>query len=223
MGMKRLPLALLLVPVLILAACTRNATPSNPDAQDLPFPTPGSTSEFPAMDILSTAAAATQTAQAQPGDAGEQPTATEEPTEAMPAATATPEATATTAPTEDTGANGETAACPSPYTVAEGEWVYSIARKCGLDPDDIISVNNLVAPYLLYPGDELNLPEGGDGGTDTGNGDGTASCPSPYSVKLGEWVYSIARKCGSTAEAIINANNLSFPYTIFPGDELIIP
>ncbi len=146
------------------------------------------------------------------------------PVDAPQAATATPEPVATTAPAEPTTAPTPTAepvACSSPYKVSEGEWVYSIARKCGLDPDEIISVNGLFFPFTLYPGDELTLPSATSGSD--GQSVSTATCPSPYTVQLGEWVYSIAQKCGSTAEAIVAANNLAFPYTIYPGDGLTIP
>ena len=152
MGMKRLPIALVLVLALLLAACTRPASPSNPDAgsqaegegSELPFPT----SEFNPMDILETAAAATLTAQVEPGtEPIVEPTATEPPVvEEVPAATATPmaEPTAAPEPTEEPSPEApatqpEAASCASPYTVSEGEWVWNIARKCGLDPDEVIA------------------------------------------------------------------------------------
>jgi LysM repeat protein len=44
------------------------------------------------------------------------------------------------------------------HIVQQGEWIYSIARKYGVSPDDIIALNNLPYPYTLYPGDVLNIP-----------------------------------------------------------------
>jgi LysM repeat protein len=158
MEMKRLLIVLALVALLGLAACSRSATPSNPEAlpgtdSDLPFPT----SEFPQMDILQTAAVATQTALAgagggQPGQGTEvAPQPTSPPAQAgptnTPAPTAVPKPTATQEPVD----------CDSPYTVQKGEWVYSIGRKCGVDPNTIIQLNGLYPPYLLYPGDKLIL------------------------------------------------------------------
>jgi LysM repeat protein len=134
-------------------------------------------------------------------------------TEVPPEPTAVPEATQEPTPVVVTD-------CASPYVVSEGEWVYSIARKCGLDPDAIIATNALAFPYLLYPGDELALPAASGNAPPPESG---ATCASPYTVQLGDWVYSIARKCGVTAEAIISANSLAFPYTIFPGDQLNLP
>jgi LysM repeat protein len=164
MEMKRLILALAVMTLLVLSACNRSAQPSNPSAatdSDLPFPT----SEFPQMDILQTAAVATQTAQAAGGGqttpgttpgapqgtpGGEQPTAA--PTQAQP--TSPPQPTSTPAPTEPP----EPIDCPNPYTVQEGDWVYKIGRTCGVDPNVIIQLNGLVYPFLLYPGQQLTLP-----------------------------------------------------------------
>ena len=239
MGMKRLLIALVLVLALSLAACQRPASPSNPEAgsqaegegSELPFPT----SEFNPMDILETAAAATLTAQVEPGtEPIVEPTATEAPVvEEAPAATATPmvEPTTELAPTEEPSpepepAQPETASCASPYTVSDGEWVWNIARKCGLDPDEVIAINGLVFPYTLYPGDTLQLPDatGFPGGSTNGTTGSTGNtCGGSYTVQLGDWVSSIATACNSTTEAIVQANNLAFPYTIFPGDVLTIP
>jgi LysM repeat protein len=162
MDMKRLIIALAVMTLLLLSACNRSAQPSNPAAatdSDLPFPT----SEFPQMDILQTAAVATQTAQASGGGGtgttpgaptptagGQQPTTA--PTQGQP--TAPPAPTSTPAPTQPP----EPIDCPNPYTVQDGDWVYKIARTCGVDPNAIIQLNSLVYPYLLYPGQQLTLP-----------------------------------------------------------------
>lgn len=64
------------------------------------------------------------------------------------------------APGDTTGAPAGTAlARPATYTVQKGEWVYSIARKFGVDPNAIISANNLQPPnYTVYPGQVLTIP-----------------------------------------------------------------
>ncbi len=216
MGMKRLPILITLVIVLGVAACTRSATPSAVEGT-LPFPVPETDDAM--RDILE-GGFATQTAVARGEGAQAEPSPTVEPTETQPAPTAAP--TNTPVATQETQTT--TAQCESPYTVKAGEWIYSIGRKCGIDPQAIINANtSLRPPYLLYPGDKLTLPANGGtptGGTPTG---GTSNCGSSYTVSLGEWVYSIARKCGVTAEGIISANSLGFPYTIFPGQSLTIP
>jgi FOG: LysM repeat len=56
-------------------------------------------------------------------------------------------------------------------------------------------------------------------------------CPMPtpcpenivYVVKKGDTVYKIAKRYGTTMEAIISANNLRNPDLIYPGQILLIP
>lgn len=107
------------------------------------------------------------------------------------------------------------------YTVQQGEWIYSIASKFKVDPDKLIALNNLPAPYAVNPGDVLLIP-----GTSSATAL-PAGTPVPgnriHTVKAGEWVYSIARIYGVAPDAIIAANGLIAPYTVYPGDQLIIP
>ena len=44
------------------------------------------------------------------------------------------------------------------HVVKSGEWVWSIARLYGIDPQVIIDANNLASPGIIYPGDELIIP-----------------------------------------------------------------
>ena len=44
------------------------------------------------------------------------------------------------------------------HVVKSGEWVWSIARLYGIDPQVIIDANNLASPGTIYPGDELIIP-----------------------------------------------------------------
>jgi LysM repeat protein len=60
------------------------------------------------------------------------------------------------------GGSSPPGSTPAPGTrqhvVQQGEWIYSIARKYGVSPNDIIALNNLPYPYIVYPGDVLNIP-----------------------------------------------------------------
>jgi lipoprotein NlpD len=176
------------------------------------------------------AALLTQTAQAE--TAAEEPTATEEPTDPPPTETPTPEEEAESEETADSTETEESTApttnAPAgttEYTVLQGEWVYSIADKFGLDPQSIIDLNDLEAPYtltvgqvLLIPGSDTTVPTSSPTQSVTASAGG-----SQYTVLEGEWVYSIARKFGVDPQAIIDANNLEAPYTLHPGDVITIP
>jgi LysM repeat protein len=221
--------------LLAVTGCTRAAS------------TPPSTSgaaggtEAPASGQQATmeavrAALLTQTAQARILLPTARPT-TEVPATAAPTATVTPTpvaeiATDTPVPTTAvTGATTPPTARPTSsgggggfveYTVQPGEWVYSIARKFGVDPQDIIDLNNLVDPYTLYPGDVIKIPSGGDVPVPP-SGQGSSEYGTTYTVQLGDYVTSIAAKFGVTAEALVTANNLVYPYTLYPGQVLTIP
>jgi LysM repeat protein len=53
--------------------------------------------------------------------------------------------------------------------------------------------------------------------------DNKSACKSPYTVRSGEWVYKIGRKCNISPYAIIAANHLAWPYWLRPGQVLTLP
>jgi LysM repeat protein len=226
-----LAIASLILAALFLGACTRSAATPAPAATAQG--TSALTGQQATMEAVRSALL-TQTAQAA---SGSKPSSTPlavvtQGTPAAPAGTGTPQATtgATSAATA-----GATTCGPKSYTVLSGEWVYSIARKFGVDPQDIIDLNGLVAPYALTPGQTLKIPGDCPSGTTpvavatvtpggpTVTPGGTIAAGTVYYVQAGEWVYSIARKFGIDPQAIIDANNLVAPYTLSVGQKLIIP
>ena len=44
-----------------------------------------------------------------------------------------------------------------------------------------------------------------------------------YTVRPGNTLYAVAQFFGSSVRAIAEANGLAHPYTIYPGQELVIP
>ncbi len=107
------------------------------------------------------------------------------------------------------------------HIVQKGETVWSIARKYGVKPEEIIALNKLEEPDKVSPGQELIIPRAGASVS-------SAKTRLPASrvkhiVQKGETVWSIARKYGVKTEEIIKANNLKKPDQISPGHELIVP
>lgn len=197
---------------LLSSACTRSLSTPPPTSTG----EPGSFQQATMEAVLSTFL--TQTAQSV-----EPPEGTPEPTRTpgiILEASITPEGTQP-AVNVTTTSGTPTATGPIEHVVAGGEWLLSIARMYDVDPDEIIALNGLTPPYALFPGQILKIPVEG---SITPEPEGT---PLPggttYIVQAGDWVYSIARKFGVEPDAIISANNLAYPYTLYVGQELVIP
>lgn len=71
---------------------------------------------------------------------------------AKPVATQSPEPTPVPAP------ESESIVSQQIHTVQQGEWLYAIARRYGVAPDLLLKTNNLSNPNLLYPGQQLIIP-----------------------------------------------------------------
>jgi spore germination protein len=76
------------------------------------------------------------------------------------------------------------------YTVTPGDSVYSIARKYGVSPSEIIQANRLENPDALVVGQTLVIP-----------GNFTV-----HTVSAGESMFSIARDYGVSLSALLRAN-----------------
>lgn len=101
------------------------------------------------------------------------------------------------------------------YTVKAGDTLSSIARRYGTTVDAIARANHLKNPNYIRVGQKLWIP---------GSGGGSSSCNGTwYTVQQGDTLYSIARRYGTTVEAITRANGLKDPYVIKTGQKLCIP
>jgi LysM repeat protein len=221
---------------LVLAACTRSANPSSAlptattGAGDATAHVPSGLSEEEAtFAAVGTQVAGSLTATAAalmgsgaggeavtPGvplpttDPGLLPTAVPGSLPTVPpavVATATPipQPAATTAPA---------VACPNPYTVQQGEWIYAIARKCGLSAQAIIAANPGIDPHRLSPGQVINLPAPGTvPGVPAATAAPAAGCTGTYTVITGDTLWRIATRCGFTVEQLAALNGIPYPYS----------
>lgn len=128
------------------------------------------------------------------------PTNTPEPTEVIPVPTVTK---------------------PAEYTLKDGEFLFCIARRFNVNPEDLLEVNGITEGELLSPGTEIQIPQ-----TGTWPGESRTLQPHPttHIVTAGDTVYSIACEYGDvTPEAIIAVNQLEEPYDLTAGQTLQIP
>lgn len=94
------------------------------------------------------------------------------------------------------------------YTVSPGDSMYSIAKKYGVTLSDLERFNRLPDNTRLAVGEDILIPVKG----------------TVHDVKSGDSLYSIALHHGISLEDLINANpDLRPPYTIYPGDIIMIP
>jgi LysM repeat protein len=147
-------------------------------------------------------------------------TATVTPTQPTPTPSNTATITETPQPSITSTASG-----PFEYIVQEGEYCSMIADKFGIEIDVLIAINNLSSECFIVPGQTIMVP---DPNTKLPTATPVPSDLPPgtrinYTVVTGDFLGSIAAKFRSTEEAIIKANKLESPYTIYPGQILIIP
>ena len=107
------------------------------------------------------------------------------------------------------------------YTVQPGDWIFKIANNFGVDPQAIVDLNGLTSPGQVQVGMVLKIPP--STGESPAPASTTVAGGTVHEVKVGEWIWSIARIYGVDPQAIIDANDLSDPGLIFPGMELVIP
>jgi len=218
----------LLLLSLALAACTRQAStatvptqpPSQPTTSAAEDPTMAAVRQTAAVRateaVVETQAATAQgvggeaTATTEAGGAKEVPTDT-------PVAAEVPTATLAATPTPAATAAPAAAACANPYVVKQGDWIYKIARQCGVDPSAILAANPGVNANFIIPGQKLNMPSG------TAAQPSTQGCTGNYTVVRGDTLFSIAYRCGLTTEQLAAANAIRYPFVIHPGDVLKFP
>ena len=108
---------------------------------------------------------------------------------------------------------------PTEHVVQAGENLYRIGLAYNLSFLQIAEANNIAAPYNIIVGQTLTIPGSGD--TDNSNeGEGEETT---YTVKAGDTLYSIGVAQGVSWVQIAEANGLSDPNRISPGDTLKIP
>lgn len=133
---------------------------------------------------------------------------------------------------------------PCEHTVQQGEWFYSIARKYGINPAELLAANpQFPNPDTLKPGDVLNIPGCNKSNQPTptaqpvtgqtqptaANAAQSTTFPTPirlsgrvYTVADGDTLGSIARKFNVTVQAIKDANGLTTDF-LNVGQKLQIP
>jgi len=110
----------------------------------------------------------------------------------------------------------------SSYTLQNGEFIYCIARRFNVDPDEILALNGLADSQTIYAGLVLKMPQTGH--PFPGNRM-LRNHPASYTVTAAdETVYSVACLFGDADPAkIAQNNNISVGAALTAGQTLNIP
>jgi LysM repeat protein len=207
-----------------LSACNRPASRGleTASSEGGSFPIPGATDQN--MGGIDVSALSTQTAQAiiappivQQGTPGVPLAVTETPVAPPPAGATAPPAGPVSTTTYVVATPGGP---PTSYTMQAGEFLYCIARRFDVNPEDLLTLNGLYNPDLVQPGDTLLIPQS------SSYVGVRARIPHPdtHTVHGGDTLNSIACEYGDVSPDMIALQNLlSYPVNLSAGDVLIIP
>jgi LysM repeat protein len=104
------------------------------------------------------------------------------------------------------------------HTVVQGEWIIQIARCYGTSAQAILLANRIYNPDLIYPGQELKIPNVGSEGTNQGT-----PCVKTYHVKSGDTPASIAEDFGMNQSEFMRVNAIPWPNGFYVGQFIVIP
>ncbi len=97
------------------------------------------------------------------------------------------------------------------YIVKRGDTLSEIALKYGTTILNIVTLNNIRNPNLIYPGQKLTI-----------NINNSSTNSTIYIVKKGDTLSEIALKYSTTVSNIASLNNIGNPNLIYPGQKLAI-
>lgn len=129
----------------------------------------------------------------------------------------------------ETQANPESAQGEKPaaqeYTVNQGDTLASIARKHNTTVTALVEENAMSNPHQLSIGQVIRIPAQSElqNQVEKSNADQEEAPDRTYTVKPGDTLYSIARRYGTTVEAMTELNGLPDSAAIKSGQVLTLP
>jgi LysM repeat protein len=105
------------------------------------------------------------------------------------------------------------------YVVSQGDTLGSIAQRFGVPVDELQDLNDIADPNEIFVGQELRIPTS----VSSGEEPETSDQDKTYVVQQGETLFKIALRFGITLEALQEANNITDPDKVYPGQVLKIP
>lgn len=104
------------------------------------------------------------------------------------------------------------------YIVQKGDTLWKIANRYGTTVQEIVNINNIENPDLIYPGQELRIVTNSTIAGNEARGTGSIT----YTVQKGNTLSQIAKAYGVSVEHIVELNDIQNPNLIYPNQKLRI-
>src|SRR5690606_22922740 len=114
--------------------------------------------------------------------------------------------------TSKTTSSKTTSSSVTTYTVKKGDTLSHIAKRFGTTVNELVRLNNIKNPNLIYPGLKLKIK----GTANTKN-----NSKAQYTVKKGDTLSHIAKRYNTTVKNLVKLNpSIKNPNLIFPGQKI---
>jgi len=107
------------------------------------------------------------------------------------------------------------AAYAAPHVVQKGETLSDVALRYGTTTSALARANGISNPNFVLAGSTLTIPSGG-GSAPTSTGG------SSHTVQAGETLWDLARRFGTTVDALASANGIANPNLVVAGTTITI-
>lgn len=108
------------------------------------------------------------------------------------------------------------------YTVKVGDTLSQIALRYGVTVNQIVALNNIKNPNLIYPGEKLRITSISMTNSSQNQVLNKPTTQTVYVVQRGDTLSGIALRFGTTVQNLVRLNNIQNPNLIFVGQRIII-
>ena len=109
------------------------------------------------------------------------------------------------------------------YTVKRGDNLWNIAKRYGTTVQNIVEINMINNPNLIYSGQKLRISfNNSENNENNENNESNNNQRITYIVRRGDCLWRIARRYGVTVRYLANLNGIKNPRLIYPGQVLVI-
>ena len=112
---------------------------------------------------------------------------------------------------------------PQHYRVRRGDALGRIAKRFGTTVDTLVAMNNMDQAHFIKPGQVLLVPGGQTAVSPAVREPVQPQAPQHYRVHRGDTLGRIAKRFGTTVDALVAMNNMDQAHFIKPGQVLLVP